>query len=263
MEVYVGKLDDVIDDGLVNSQLAWIRPNKRLKLLSYSSVADMRRSLLGELLAKVKIMERMKIPIYEIMIYEGKNGKPYFSNDFNFNISHSDNYVVCAFGESCEVGIDIEKIREVDIHFAKLILTDAEYYLATNDNALNYEMFFRIWTLKESYAKYKNIRLDQCFEELQVTSISDKGIDFVCARNAEFRFTQCVFLSEYVLSICTRASAMSYDLRVYMESDVIQICAKLQNIGSKHDRCLEVLKQMRCLPHLNKRMEGAIYGKES
>jgi len=77
---------------------------------------------------------------------------PLWRPEINFNIAHSGNIVGCAFSEKLKIGLDIEKIRPIN-------LNDFEYILNTLDHeniakAVNpYDAFFKIWTIKEAVTK--------------------------------------------------------------------------------------------------------------
>lgn len=79
----------------------------------------------------------------------GENGKPYFKHypSFNFNISHSENILAVAFSDS-PVGIDVEKIRDVNLKIAQKYFSEEEKKLAHNNDD-----FFYVWTRKEAYIK--------------------------------------------------------------------------------------------------------------
>ena len=84
--------------------------------------------------------------------YVLNNGKPYYYNrNFEFNISHSGNYVVVAFSNQ-KIGVDIEKIAEFDIaSVTDNFHPDEIEYI--NSSANTFESFFKIWTRKEAYLK--------------------------------------------------------------------------------------------------------------
>ena len=79
-------------------------------------------------------------------------GKPFLDKRIAFNISHSGDYAVCAVSDRGPVGIDIEKIRNID-------LSDFERYMSPDEweNIKNsdrpYEKFYEYWTIKESVIK--------------------------------------------------------------------------------------------------------------
>lgn len=106
-------------------------------------------SLLGgkEILHKAgRYILRKIVPDGEILT--GKDGKPYFEKlPVYFNISHSYPYVVCAFC-SCPVGIDIEKVRSINLSAAKRVFTQKELKLLDCGTD-----FLTLWTAKESAVK--------------------------------------------------------------------------------------------------------------
>lgn len=84
------------------------------------------------------------------------NGKPYFKEHENlhFNLSHSGNFAVCIVaGMPC--GIDIEGNRPFKSSVAKRFFSKTEYHWIydTENVSVQAERFFRLWTLKEAYAK--------------------------------------------------------------------------------------------------------------
>lgn len=84
------------------------------------------------------------------------NGKPYFKEHENlhFNLSHSGNFAVCIVaGMPC--GIDIEGNRPFKPSVAKRFFSKTEYHWIydTENVSVQAERFFRLWTLKEAYAK--------------------------------------------------------------------------------------------------------------
>lgn len=84
------------------------------------------------------------------------NGRPYFqSADLpDFNISHSQSFVVVAIATSGKVGIDIEQHRERKnyLNIAKQFFSEQEYtWLLEQSNSLN--AFWQLWTLRESALK--------------------------------------------------------------------------------------------------------------
>lgn len=106
---------------------------------------------------------RLLISVYldmepaEVILVASKKGKPYLVNEpsLYFNISNSHEICVYAFSRDAEVGIDIEKIRELpdlDQLIKQNLTTNEKTYLhkyPKNKLAL----FFQFWTFKESYLK--------------------------------------------------------------------------------------------------------------
>lgn len=126
-----------------------IGSSRRNKVMKYMQADDRRRCLgAGILLAKI-------LPLYgespENITY-GPEGKPQAEN-VHFNLSHSGNLVICAVGEKA-VGCDIEKTGQEVQGVAKRFFhqNEAEYLQKFQGPERN-EMFYRLWTWKESYVK--------------------------------------------------------------------------------------------------------------
>lgn len=102
-------------------------------------------------------------------IYFNDNGKPLI-NGIYFNISHSHEYVVLAFSKN-NIGIDIEKIREVDIKVIDFFCTENEKkYILEGKN--KYKNLFEIFCLKEAY-----------FKMLGTSILNAKNIEFKITKN--------------------------------------------------------------------------------
>ncbi|MBR5497960.1 MAG: 4'-phosphopantetheinyl transferase superfamily protein [Clostridia bacterium] len=126
---------------------------------------DKKRTVAGEMLARKAVAQWCSVAPEDIVFIIGENGKPYAGNlDAEFNISHSDDFVVCVI-DSCQVGIDIEKIRPVDLKTVRHFCTESEIeyifghspaadeFVMTTDEGILHR-FFELWTRKEAYCKY-------------------------------------------------------------------------------------------------------------
>ncbi len=87
-----------------------------------------------------------------------ENGKPYLSGgSVHFSLSHCNDRVLCAVSDA-PVGADIERIRKNGVRLAKRFFAPDEEALVTAADEPDAE-FCRIWTLKESYIKLRDMRL--------------------------------------------------------------------------------------------------------
>ena len=95
--------------------------SKRRRVDSFRFVNDKKRTVAGEMLARKAIAEWCSVDYADISFGTGRYSKP-FALDLavEFNISHSGNKVVCVVDER-PVGVDIEKIRPIDLSVAKII----------------------------------------------------------------------------------------------------------------------------------------------
>lgn len=108
----------------------------------------------GELTKRV-IAEKLNKDPKDLRFRVGKNGKPYIENvDIEFSIAHSGDIAICAVSDR-PVGVDIEKIRDVNIGVAKRLFThDEQQYVFEKWNYVRVR-FFEIWTRKEAYVKMR------------------------------------------------------------------------------------------------------------
>jgi 4'-phosphopantetheinyl transferase len=92
-------------------------------------------------------------------------GRPYLENYLNFNISHSNQIVICAISKYGRIGIDVEELKE--INFQGL----SKRYFHKNEQQLidNQRKFFEIWTRKEAILKAHGCGLRVELKQLDTT----------------------------------------------------------------------------------------------
>ena len=126
--------------------------NKRdkLKLNKFIRDSDKKLFLLSRYLLTKLLKDMYDINYSNQNIFVNKYGKPFIKNVY-FNITHSKNYsVVCA--SKNRIGIDIEKIRRVNLNTINYFCTtgEKEYIMNSVDK---YKSLFEIFCLKEAYFK--------------------------------------------------------------------------------------------------------------
>ena len=78
--------------------------------------------------------------------------RPYVDLTIDFSISHSGEYVLCAMSDHARVGIDIEKIRPIDLADMRFSFSKKEWLEITTASNPNQQLF-DYWTKKEAVAK--------------------------------------------------------------------------------------------------------------
>ncbi len=74
-------------------------------------------------------------------------------DNFYYNISHSGDYVVCAFSDK-PVGVDIQKIKSLKENFAKRYFNERDnIYIESVSESEKTDRMIKVWTAKESYSK--------------------------------------------------------------------------------------------------------------
>lgn len=160
---------DEIDDLVLEETFKYIKSFKQDKIKRLANDNLKRESIAGEYLLINGLKEYFNVDYNNIEIIKNSNGKPFIKDkDIYFSISHADNFVVCVLSTK-DIGIDVEKIKEVNLKTLELFATDKEkdYIINTLDKVE--ERFFRIYTLKEAYVKMQGTDL---------TRIKDNELNF-------------------------------------------------------------------------------------
>ncbi len=138
-------------DKLLLNILSRSPKNYSKKLLKYKRWQDAQLSLLGRLLLEYGL-RKFEGNFHQKDIIYTNNSKPYFKDkSIEFNISHSQNIVVTAISNTCEIGIDVELIRKIRIEDFKIQMTNREWKQINSAKKSN--AFFDYWTKKESVLK--------------------------------------------------------------------------------------------------------------
>jgi len=114
---------------------------------------DQHNTLLGKLLVYLayNIIEGKKLKFENYK--RDKNNKPFLQDSiFNFNISHSDKTVVCVISQhNIQLGIDIEKIKKIDVNGFANIFHQNEFNRIIQTDGV--DEFYKYWTRKEAFTK--------------------------------------------------------------------------------------------------------------
>ena len=216
MKIYICSIEELADAASFDAASLKINALRREKLEKIKNQADRERSLCAGLLLnyairqfdqgresrqqlskmqqtkqqsskqqpveELSIAKLLTIPGQQYDYRQDAGGKPFLADipGFFFNLSHSGEYVLCAWDER-EIGADLQKMeRPVADALAKKVMTQAEYanFCKLSESERTRE-FYRVWTIKESCCKLTGKGLSQNFQELEVMDtkqqISRKG----------------------------------------------------------------------------------------
>jgi 4'-phosphopantetheinyl transferase len=120
--------------------------------LRFYKEEDRFRSILGKLLVHYYFKKNKLTGESVQLMKKDSFNRPYISGDVDFNISHSGNYVICAFSTKTRVGVDIEKITSLDIGDFDYIFHPAELK-AIKQSTMPMQLFFDVWVKKEAVTK--------------------------------------------------------------------------------------------------------------
>ena len=173
---------------------------RRQKIDSFYFSKDKRLSLgVGILLHKGFLHEG----ITNTELSYGENGKPFLANkqDVYFNLSHSENMVICAFSDM-PVGVDIEAYRHFDDELANFVYHKSELEHIHNNSDDADAGFTRLWTIKESVMKYFGTGLS--LEPKEICIDMQNGISAFCKKyNCRNIYFTEYNSGEYYMTVCS------------------------------------------------------------
>lgn len=132
-----------------------LSPGRREKVLRICLPSGAKTCAYGELLLRHVLGEVYgKIPA--VSYGENQYGKPNLTSHpgIFYSLSDTDGCVAVAVGDS-ELGLDIERLRPVDMRTARRFTQAEREYVGGGDGAD--ERFFALWTRKEAFMKYRGM----------------------------------------------------------------------------------------------------------
>ena len=202
LKTYIACTDELENSMLFSSLYARMTQYRKDKINRMVFLKDKRLSLgAGALLDYALILEGVS----DREIIYVQNQKPCLKNsNIRFNLSHSGNMVFCAVSDK-DVGCDVEQITDIDMQIAARFFFHEEYAAisACPDSTSRNDLFFRYWTLKESFMKVTGLGFKLNLDDFCIDLRSD-GIDVkqsVDSRN--YYFKEYTADTGYKFSVCT------------------------------------------------------------
>ncbi len=215
MEIYVVKILDISEEELDKLCLL-IDSEKSYRVKKFINKKDKIRTLIGEILIRTIIIENLKIDNKHIRLSKNPYGKPYLKEypNFNFNISHSGDYVLCAIDDK-PIGVDVEEIKHLEFEeIAKNFFTTREFeYIVNEDSKFQLDRFYELWTLKESYIKCCGQGLSIPLESFSIKINKYKNIKVINNnKNREHTFKLFDIELGYKVAVCSLNKEISNNI---------------------------------------------------
>ena len=211
MRILYLKTDIFDNEYLWNKAFSMISEDRREKIRNYKNEMTARLSLGAGVLLRI-VMDKNGVSEEQIVTEE--YGKPYLSSGaFHFNLSHSGEYVFCAYDE-LPIGMYIQKIKnDIPKHTDKILSEKEKQYLASLEEEDRIIAFYTIWVDKESVIKWdgRGLRLP-----LQKISVVDKGklISAINFEGEKLYLKRVDFLQpDYAVSICAQQESEVEELQ--------------------------------------------------
>jgi len=152
IDIYYTKFKAPLAPATFAKMLATLPACLKIKNNKFVRWQDKSAHLFGVLLLKHGLNHHHLDPsLIETLKYTSNN-KPYIDASFDFNISHSGDYVVCAISKEKNIGIDVEQVRQIEIDDFRNVFTPSQFeQIKKAADPLN--TFFSYWVKKESMIK--------------------------------------------------------------------------------------------------------------
>ncbi|PLT68481.1 hypothetical protein CDL26_16095 [Mediterraneibacter gnavus] len=163
---------------LLNSQdikqdVKLLSDGRQKRLLTIQDEAYKKQIIMSEFLLRHMLKKFYGVIWEDVKILERRYGKPYIygKNEYlKFNISHTDNAVICVISDD-EIGVDIEKVEPVEYEKICRIFTIEEQTKIISSDSLT--MFYEVFTKKEAYTKMLGLGLNMPFNAFNVLDNMD------------------------------------------------------------------------------------------
>jgi 4'-phosphopantetheinyl transferase len=206
--------------GEISSLFELLDTAEQKRANNYHQLKDSQRFIIARSSLKILVSQYLNCQAKDVCIKVGANKKPYiFSNStvsLEYNISHSGNWIVIAFANDA-IGVDVEQIQS-SFNFESLLTACfsnmEQSYIQNNTNSR--ELFYRLWTRKESFVKATSKGLDDSLAQL--TCLDGKWALFNQPRleldweNWSFTLDQ-----DHVASICFKEGKKNI---LFLEQDI-------------------------------------------
>ncbi|MBR5109609.1 MAG: 4'-phosphopantetheinyl transferase superfamily protein [Clostridia bacterium] len=153
IQILTADVDELRDPSLYLRLYESVSRERREKVNRMRFPKDKRLSLGAGALLEAALSG---LGIHDFAFSYGKYQKPRLTNTdcIQFNLSHSGTKVMCAISDS-DIGCDVEKVTDIGIEIAEQFFFSEEYrsLCSCGEGESRNELFFRYWTLKESFMK--------------------------------------------------------------------------------------------------------------
>lgn len=203
VKVYIADATILNDTQLFKRLYTGLDASRRAKTDRFRFEKDKRLCVAaGALLQYALQLENVRKPSIKVT----SNGKPYLIGEerMYFNLSHSEGMVMCAIADK-EVGCDVEKKAVFHRELAEYVMTAYEIgkiYGLERDTEQQ-EMFFRLWTLKESYMKATGLGIGLEPKSFSMIAFQDEVTVVPPVDKREFHFKEYFANDGYCYSCCS------------------------------------------------------------
>ncbi len=213
VKAFYAKVFPSLEEDAFFKHLDKVEERRREKILSSKNRRAALQSLAaGSLLHEVLCRETGLAPqsAPPFFLEYGERGKPRLRDypGLYFNLSHSGGYVCCGAGD-VPMGVDIQQMRSLKEGVARRFFTERDNrILAACREEEREKLFFRLWSIKESYVKLTGRGIAEDFDRFEIDLEENRILLLEPEREKEnpgAYFAELDCIDRYCLCVCTTA----------------------------------------------------------
>jgi 4'-phosphopantetheinyl transferase len=212
--VFPGQIQD--DDILLEKYKSLLQEEETSRMDKFFFPEDKKYFLITRALVRATLSRYVALSPLDWRFRITSKGKPFIANEsietktISFNLTHTEGLILLGISKNSTLGIDSEKISEkLDfLAIAQNSFADNEIAVLKNTSGRKQlELFFKYWTLKESYLKARGVGLSfplnslsfQFDSEGRISCQMDSQLQDV---SSKWKFFQFKPTEEHIMSIC-------------------------------------------------------------
>ncbi|WP_394748811.1 4'-phosphopantetheinyl transferase family protein [Spongiimicrobium salis] len=176
--VHIWNVSSLISEKQEQAYFNLLSEDEKYKASRFRFVKDRRTYITARGVLRCLSGAYLKEPPQDIDFDYEAYGKPQFRKptSLQFNVSHSENYIVIGFVQDHEIGVDIEYMKNnFDVmEVGRNFFSATELHTLESMGQKNqFEGFYRCWTRKEAFIKAKGMGLSFPLDAFSVTLNND------------------------------------------------------------------------------------------
>ncbi|WP_157494246.1 4'-phosphopantetheinyl transferase family protein [Fulvivirga imtechensis] len=223
INIFFTSFKEPLEQDLMSEYLSLLSPELRERNSRFLRWQNRHEHLLGKLLLIEALrMYGVERNIWDYIRYNSYQ-RPYLTlPGYDFNVSHSGDFVVCAIGKNIRLGIDIEENRKVNFKNFHSLMTPGQWDEINRANNPLKE-FYRYWTIKESVIKADGRGFAISLDELEVKNNS------VQYEDEQWLVTELEFANGYSGALATDewSEYKMHEIDFYRSSPASRVRSKL------------------------------------
>jgi len=168
IDIFFTTIKEPLEESLFSDYLSLLPLDLREKNERFLRWKDRHAHLFGRLLLMNALKHHhIENNIWDQITYNSYKRPNFDLLEYDFNISHSGDYVLCAIGKNVRLGVDVEINRERNFKDFQNLMTKNQWdEIMSSKNTI--QTFYKYWTIKESVIKADGRGFYIPLEELEV-----------------------------------------------------------------------------------------------